>query len=336
MTAASRPRQALTVAWIVVLVSTVIYAAVAGRGDVRLASRIGPEPAKLNPGQGFNFAVLGDTHAFRKPLLETLRRAGQDGCRFIVQLGDFVDYDDPQEYRDFADAVIPLTQNSPLFLTRGNHETMAPDGTFTDNFLKWVSKPATVFRYGGCLFAILDNSSGSIHHQELTWLSRHLTDFRRKHPTGLVFFFMHVPPDLPDAPSADMSDESSEALLALASHFKVAAVFAGHVHEYRESQIGETMVYISGCGGGSIRAPSPETHFLEVQIDGSNYEVRKVPIERESTTMASLRYAISILIPRYRTSVIAAAFLLLVVEVAVIARRRMKNPTPPAPPEPIP
>jgi len=328
MTSTRRLKQCFTIAWIAVLVVTGIYAALTGRGEVRLAPRFGPEPASLESGEAFTFAVLGDTHAFRKPLTETLRRAREDQSRFVIQLGDFVDYDDPAEYRDFANTVIPLTRDLPLFLVRGNHETMALDGTFSDNYLKWVPKPATVFRYGGCLFGILDNSSGSIHLQELNWLARHLSDFRRKHPKGLIFLFMHMPPDLPDSPSPDMSDENSEALLTLARRFKVAAIFAGHLHADRELESGKTKIFISGSGGGSIRAPSPETHFLEVQVDGQTYNVRKVPVDRESSAMASLRYATAILIPRYRVYVIAAVALLLAIEVASVLRNRKKAPPP--------
>jgi len=327
-------RRIATITWIAFLVLLVLHALTSGRGDVRLASRMGPDPVLPAAGQPLRFAVLGDVHAFRRPLRETLEHANDSPYAFTIQLGDFVDYDDDIEYRSFVNYVRPRIDRKPLFLVRGNHETMAVNGDFTDEYLRHVPDASYDFTFAGCLFVILDDSYGVIAPPALRNAEGVMERFRAASADGPIFVFLHMPPDAPGFDSPDLSDESSRRLLELAEQFDVSTIFAGHVHDHREIRSGDTTIYISGCGGGSLRAPSPDTHFLEVQVRDKAVSIRPVSVEREWKVTASIRYALNILVPRYRGYVLGGVGLLLIREIAgllIARRRRQRAATPPTP-----
>lgn len=314
-------RRIATYLWILALAALGTYGILAGRGPVELTSRIGPLPSAAS-GERFRFAVLGDVHAFRRPLRETLERARADEISFVVQLGDFVDYDDDLEYRSFVDFVRSLRTTVPLFLVRGNHESMAVDGGFSDQFVRYVREPSYSFEYGGCYFGVLDNSAGVIAEGALSLIERELSAFRDRFPTEPAFLLLHMPPDSREFASPDMSRVSSERLLSIAHESHVSAIFCGHVHDYRMYRVQGIPVFVTGCGGGSLRAPSPETHYLQVDVRGDTFNVERIPVGREWKSVAAGRYALAVLVPRYRWYVVSAVAILLAIEVLSLIRRR--------------
>ncbi len=292
----------------------IIYALMVSRGPVRLHARLGPAPGTVSQRQSLQFAVLGDVHGHGRSLRDALRQAAERGCAFMVQIGDFVDHDDDHEYRRFVRLTAGLVEQVPLYLVRGNHETMAPDGSFTDHYLRYIDPAHYSFEHGGHLFCVFDNSAGSFGTTQLRAMRATIERFRSTHPTRSIFAFMHMPPDLPGLDSPDMGDGASADVLALASEHRVAAIFAGHLHDYHEERVGETRLIVSGCGGGSIRAPSTDVHYVEVTVDSGGFATRRVPIARESRLMASASYSVGILVPRYRWVVVGGALALLACE----------------------
>jgi 3',5'-cyclic AMP phosphodiesterase CpdA len=133
-------------------------------------------------------------------LAEAIEKARTDGCSLLVHLGDFVDYDDDTEYRYFLKRIRLEAMGLPIFLVRGNHETMSPDGGFSDVYLDHVRRPYYSFEYGGCLFCMLDNSSGALPAGQVSDCRSALAAFRSGSPDGHVFLFAHMPPWYEGAP----------------------------------------------------------------------------------------------------------------------------------------
>src|SRR5262249_40027369 len=172
--------------------------------------------APVQPSAGsFNFAVIGDTHSFRRTWADALATARGRGCSFIIHLGDFVEYDDDIEYDYFLSRTRAEAGDLPVFLTRRNHETVGAAGGFPGNYLCHVARPTYSFEFAGSLFCVVDNSSGTINMRELNELRACMREFRSAHPTSPVFLLMHMPPVLPDFASPDMSDVSSRMLTDL-------------------------------------------------------------------------------------------------------------------------
>lgn len=319
----------------IALVCIAVHLAIGPRGEFELSSVFGPGAKPADADQPFTFAVLGDTHAFRGNFTEAVRVANQRDCRFLIQLGDFVDYDDAFEYRDFISRLHPNALPIPIYLTRGNHETMATDGGFSDLFAQHVNPKFRTFEYGGAIFCILDNSDGQFAPPQLKECDQRIKAFRAEHPDGPVLLFMHMPPGTPDRPSPDMLDSESTRLRLFAQSWKPAAIFAGHVHDHYETKLGETRVIVTGCGGGSLRAPSTETHYVEVTIDGSKVDVATIPFDGETRLLASVRYAVNVLAMRYRWQCLTATLLLLLVSILRTRRRRShRTPVESNPPTP--
>ncbi|MCB9853157.1 MAG: metallophosphoesterase [Phycisphaerales bacterium] len=307
----------------VALVWFAVHLAIGPHSEFELSNVYGPGMTPVVANRPFSFAVLGDTHAFRGNLTEAVRLATERDCRFLIQLGDFVDYDDALEYRDVINRLHPKGLSIPVYLTRGNHETMATNGGFSDNYAQCVVPTHRTFEYGGAFFCILDNSDGQFAPPQLKECDQRIRTFRIAHPDGPVFLFMHMPPDTPERPCPDMLDSESTRLRLFCQNWRPAAIFAGHVHDHYETKLGDTRVMVSGCGGGSLRAPSTKTHFVEVAIDGTDVHVAMTPFAGESRLLASFRYAVNILAMRYRWRCLAATLLLLIV--SILRRRRQKR-----------
>lgn len=309
-------RRASTVIWCGLLIAFGAYCLMVSRGPVGLKRQLGPPLEPLASGTKFKFAVLGDVHFHRKSLRAALRTAEARGCSFVVQLGDFVDYDDDIEYRRFVRLTADLAKGLPLFLVRGNHETMAPGGGFTDNYSKYINPAHYTFKFGGQFFGVLDDSSGVLARAQLEELRSTLRRFRSSHPESRAFLFLHAPPDLPGLNSPDCTDGSSADLLRLAREMQIDFVFAGNVHDYAEMRVENTTYVITGCGGGSFGAPSTEVHYVEVSVSPAGVTTRRVPLPRDSRIVASAAHLVSVAVPRFRWHFFTGTLLLLAWELA--------------------
>ena len=276
---------------------------------------MGPTLSKLSEETSFKFSVFGDTHYCRVSLREILRKAKSQGSSFAIHLGDFVEFDDDFEYRYFLQRTQDLTKNFPLLLVRGNHETMAPTGGFTHNFLKYVKSAEYSFCYGGCLFLILDDSSGELGKKQLKRCQKIVKDFREDYPNKPIFIFLHIPPQLPGLNNIyDLWESDSISLLKLATQYRINFIFAGDTHSYIEKQVGPTKFIITGCGGGSFHAPSTEVHFVEVYVDGNEIRTEKVFVLRDLRLVAISAYFLFVIVPRYRWYFFSGTILLLLWE----------------------
>lgn len=321
-----RPRGALVlrVAWSVALLAFAIHALVAARGPVPLNAHFGPDP--VMHGDALRFAVLGDTHAHVATLRTALRTAADRGCAFLIQLGDFVDYGDDLEFRRAAQLFNRTVPALPVYLVRGNHENTAPDGTFTERYCHYVPTPYYSFTVGPHLFCVLDTSEEVWPQTQRRWLDDVFAAAGERAPLARTFLFAHVPPDVSGFNSTDLPDEHSRALLATAAQHGVTALFAGHFHGYHERLgDGQPDVLITGCGGGSLRAPSTDVHYVEVTLRGAAIGYERVPLPRASRWSTAVSYAWDVLVPRYRAWCMGAVGVLLIWEWRHLAAHRPRK-----------
>jgi uncharacterized membrane protein len=103
-------------------------------------------------------------------------------------------------------------------------------------------------------------------------------------------------------------------------------IFAGHVHDYRDVMLDKTRVVISGCGGGSLRAPSTETHWLEISLSNGEIHIKRMPFEGQSRVSAAIAYSFCVQVPRYRWRFFGATVLLLIIALRRLANRAETRP----------
>ena len=299
--------------WCVVVAAFAVYSVVSSREKVNLSQRIGPPLGAKSAGENFKFAVFGDSHSCRVSLRDALHKAKRT-CAFAVHLGDFVEFDDDFEYRYFRRRIAKLTDDFTVFLVRGNHETMAPAGGFSKNYLRYVPNPGYSFRYAGCLFLILDDSSGELDKRQLLQCRQILARFRNTSPHNPIFVFSHIAPQY-------LWRSQTAALCDWARKYQISLFFAGDTHGYSESRLGPAKVIITGCAGGSVRCPSSEVHFVEVSVTAGHITTQKIAVARDSMLVVFAAYIFSVVVPRYRWYFFAGAIILLIWEYLHFRRR---------------
>jgi hypothetical protein len=315
----------LTIAWVGTLLAFAVYTLTASRGPVRLSYHLGPDFATDARGTSLTFAVISDTHSHRTPLHETLRSAVERDYDFVVNLGDFVDYDEDVEYRYFLSRVRTFTSSIPLFLVRGNHETMDSNGSFSDRYAQHVSNTDYSFEHKACLFYALDSSSGMVPESQWKRCEDAMRSFRSRHKTAPVFLFAHMPPRLPQLGNVGLTVPSTSTIRALAKDYQVTAIFSGDVHAYREVFMDDTRVIVSGCGGGSFRAPSQETHYIEARVERGQLTFANVPVRRGWSIVDQAIYFFAVAVPRYRWYFFGSAVILLLREAKLGFNKRRRK-----------
>ena len=283
------------------------------RESFSLAKQIGSTLPQTSS-QNFKFAVFSDSHSCRTSLRDILKKASQR-CNFAIHLGDFVEFDDDYEYRYFVTRIDDLIINLPLFLVRGNHETMAPDGGFSHHFTKYVPQSYYSFTFGGSLFCVVDNSVGKIDSVQRKILQRTLNDFRKDNPKNPIFLFMHIAP-------FDLGKNDSDYLKSIVNQFKINFVFAGDTHSYSEQKWEAATMIVSGCAGGSIHFPSTEVHYVEVTVTQSAITTQKIPAARDSMLVVAATYFLFVAVPRYRWYFFTGVLLLLMWEYYCYVRQK--------------
>ncbi|HEV8341200.1 MAG TPA: metallophosphoesterase [Candidatus Binatia bacterium] len=74
----------------------------------------------------------------------------------------------------------------------------------------------------------------------------------------------------------------------LLDRYKVTAIFSGDLHGYARYQIGSTLHFVSGGGGGRLQYPEALHHYLEVEVRANGLNVRPVVFTSKTTLMDRL------------------------------------------------
>ncbi len=287
-----------SVLWIALWLGVALHCALSGRSRPDLKSPMGPAFRPSPAAASATFGVLGDCHSHRRALRSFLRKAEERGTDFAIQLGDFVDYADKLTFHHFVGrlGVLPF----PIFLVRGNHETVDFGLEHTDSFLDYIPQSSCFFEHAGMLVGILDNSDGAFADTRLVKARERIASFRERLPDGPVLLAMHLPPSLPGTHSRDLSGSATRILMRLCDDLGVDYIVAGHVHDHVTLKHGDTQIVIDGCGGGSLQGPSPDVHYLEFTVRNGQVASQVVPLQRDRKVLATLDYFLFVSVLRYR------------------------------------
>jgi hypothetical protein len=256
-----------------------------------LSARLSP----LDPGQTFDFAVVGDAEPGRFFFQRLLPPGGDAYERllglmsarapaFIVQMGDFVSRGTPRAYLRYLE-LIDGSVPTPIFHVIGNHDRRGTQfGAEDKSLFKALFGETTdrVLDRGDWRLVFLDNADYGVSDFQLDWLDAAL-EGRDK-----TIVFMHIPPDYlykrldgaggePRArdeaakPPTGYFSAGAERLRAILERRRPKRVYLGHIHGFGAAE-DRGVCYVLSAAGGSplypVRAHAAElkTHFLTVRV----------------------------------------------------------------------
>jgi len=228
-------------------------------GDV-LPPKLGNRPAIISqlehlPSNGpVRFAVVGDSHG-SATFNEILRELREKGVDFIVHLGDFAPAPSPEGHSLFVEQVRENlgTAGPPMLLVMGNHDV---DRGFPVQAFEGLYGPSSYsFRIGENLFVVVRNClPRTLRHGRgatRSWKDEVRRAIQEKGSSARrTFIFMHAPPMDPLGPLDDFRAERFEAKWG---GLGIKYLLAGHLHQYSRTEIGSSVVLVSGGGGGALR-----------------------------------------------------------------------------------
>lgn len=193
----------------------------------------------------FSFAVFGDNHGNQAALDRLIDKLNAEkGLAFAVNLGDFVLNGREDEYAEYVKRIARLKM--PVYQVQGNHDGM--NGGWRV-FNKYFGPAYYSFDHEDAHFIVLDNSfRQSFDARQFAWLKADLAASRARRK----FVFMHKPAFDPSELYAGyvMSGRATtEELERLFEKYRVAYVFAGHIHGYARARVnGVTYIITAGAG----------------------------------------------------------------------------------------
>jgi predicted phosphodiesterase len=208
----------------------------------------------ITGGKPISFAVVGDSHgsAVFNQILKELKGKGVD---FIVHLGDFAPAPSQEGHALFLEQVKENLgpKAPPMLLVMGNHDV---DLGFPVQAFEGLYGPSSFsFRIGGNLFVVVRNclprSLRGAGNTTKGWGEEVRRVIQEKgYGARRTFLFMHAPPMDPLSPVRTAGASRFEAKWG---GLGVDYILAGHLHQYSRTQIGSTVVLVSGGGGGTLR-----------------------------------------------------------------------------------
>lgn len=189
-----------------------------------------------------------------------------------IILGDMVVSGRAYHYYRFRRQLDRL--RTPVFPVIGNHDVKYNGRSI---FTKVFGSAYYARAIGSNIFFFLDNATGSIAAQQLTWLETQLETNRHSH----FYVFLHQPLfDPRPGQHYAMSDQAqAQKLKELFSRYQVKAVFASHLHGYYSAVQDGVAYFITGGGGSTLTSSQDYYHYLLLHInqDQFNVEIIKVP-----------------------------------------------------------
>lgn len=231
------------------------------------------------PKEEFTFAVIGDTRGYGtfEKIVNELRMMPLD---FAVNLGDCTTSPTVESHNYLrAELAEELALPYPVFYVIGNHD-VDPRHFPVSRFETDYGPSIFSFEYQDCLFVVLRYWRGSGADEEsyefLDGLIRNTgKEYRHK------FAFMHRPPVVPK--KGDYPAVKDKHLLELLERFRPDYVFAGHIHAFLRTRLGETNYVVTGGGGAPLypeyRDQSHHAFLVNVGTDGISETV--LPFEAD-------------------------------------------------------
>jgi len=241
----------------------------------------------------FFFVVFGDTRTRHDVHKRVADRILEEHPEFVLHTGDLVASGNAAgDWDRFFEIEKDLLRNTPFYPTPGNHEQNAAV------FFRYFSFPGGdghhySFDWGGAHFAVIDTNEIGVTPQEKAaflqaqadWLQADLARNRRP----LVFVWMHAPlyTGIPDrrAGAAKLAAVIEPVLVK----GRVAAVFAGHDHNYQHHVHSGIDYLVAGGGGAPLYelTPTPETmvkgvvtdNYVRVRVNGASAAIEAVDLE---------------------------------------------------------
>lgn len=224
---------------------------------------------KEAPGK-YKFLVVGDTHG-HGDFFASAAKNEQDAL-FIVHLGDFTASGTREQYDAFLEHSRVL--DMPVVTVPGNHDVKNNGAGLYNQFFGPANRSFTL---GGIKYVLCDTADMSASAETLQWLDGQLNG------PGKKVLFTHVPPRDPlGGDHSFIDEENAGQFIELLARRDVDALFTGHVHCYSESELGNTVLLVSGGGGGPLYTGEAEGgfhHYLRVHVTGNEMKVEVVPLE---------------------------------------------------------
>ena len=221
------------------------------------------------------FAVLGDSRG-NFPVFDGLLRqmARDQGLQFAIHLGDMVNKGELAYYQPFFKSLQQYL-TIPMVAVVGNHELgKDPGGQL---YTKIFGPRNYSFHLGNHYFIMFDdNSESGPNAAQIRWLEGELQK-AQSYQTRLVFF--HVP--LFDPRGGEhhhcLPPESAARLQALFKQYRVACVFAGHIHSYFEGKWDGVPYALTAGAGAKLYGTDPQHffyHYLRVTLKGDQVRIQ--------------------------------------------------------------
>jgi len=211
----------------------------------------------------FRFAVVGDSRGNQEVFEEILARIRGDDVSFILHTGDIVDH---CNHRNFEWVLHELAEEDftvPFCAVPGNHdiEPEAPNLRARCRLYARAFGPRRYwFAYANALFVAFDDSTERCSEEDLRWLDRTLSRFRKRYDA--CFVYMHVPPRDPRPWGNHSLNAGADELIKILQRHEVGAVFASHIHSYAQDEVAGVPVFISGGAGADLERPDDRYHYL--------------------------------------------------------------------------
>ena len=245
-------------------------------------------------GAPFQFVVFGDTRSrdeLHRKVIEAIARTNPD---FVVHTGDLVaDGYDTLQWPNFFSIEKDLLRKTVFFPVLGNHER--DNARFYDFFD--VKTAYYSFDWGTAHFAVIDsdvsNVSSSKSARERFWADQTAwleADLERSQKAAFRFVAMHHPPLTVNLSSAGHVSKETPTLEPLFEKMKVAAVFAGHDHNYQHHLKNGVHYIVTGGGGAPLaKAEAPlegitvkvesVEHYVTVKVEGDKAHIEAVALD---------------------------------------------------------
>ena len=238
----------------------------------------------------FTFIVTGDSHSNRQLVFQAdmfkgmIKEFNLLQPALVLHVGDMVlggAADKVPQQWDLFEQVIAGCR-PPFLPAPGNHDIS--DAASEQLWLQRVGPTHYAFTYGNSRFIALDSEEvdapDRLSDGQVAWFKHELETTR----AGTIFVFMHQPyfTDEADPRTGDTVWAERWQYLADIMHgHPVRAVFAGHIHGYRDFGVRDGVHYVIAGGAASLGSGSgPDgrfNHYLLVRVRGEevNWSVIK-------------------------------------------------------------
>lgn len=208
--------------------------------------------ASLNPGDSFDFAILGDRtgEAVEGVYEEAWREANVDHPAFAITVGDTIQGGDERsmeaEWEEAEAILAPYRRRFKIFLTPGNHDVWSQASARA--YVGYSKHPLHYgFDYQQVHFTVLDNSrTDNFAPEELEFLKQDLAAHEKQ---PVKFIFSHRPSWILQV----VLGNPAFPLHQLAQHYGVKYVIAGHIHQMLHFNLDDVMYLSMASSGGHLR-----------------------------------------------------------------------------------